>query len=279
MRFKLLFFLMVFCLAGDQIVEPKQGVYAIAPIVLAGIIAGVSALAGSIINTSSSKKQMQATNKANMDLAQYQADANEKLIDKQNQYNTPAMQMLRYQDAKLNPNLVYSQGSSGNQAQAARYEAPRVDMHFTPFQIPDMIGMYQDLSAKQAQIDMTNAQTDSIQERTLNEAVRRNLMLAQTKMSDSQRKRLEKFMPLDYEVRRQESLLRGNQVLSEGRRASILGNQGAILEHTKNDLIEQQRYKTTFMRYEDAFRKQGINNSDHFIVRMLSRMLLRAGIE
>lgn len=36
----------------------------------------------------------------------------------QNAYNTPAAQMQRYTDAGLNPNLMYSQGSSGNSSSA-----------------------------------------------------------------------------------------------------------------------------------------------------------------
>lgn len=38
-----------------------------------------------------------------------------KLIDKQNEYNTPANQMQRFKDAGLNPNLIYGLGSNGNQ--------------------------------------------------------------------------------------------------------------------------------------------------------------------
>lgn len=39
----------------------------------------------------------------------------EKLIDKQNAYNTPANQMQRFAEAGLNPNLVYGLGNNGNQ--------------------------------------------------------------------------------------------------------------------------------------------------------------------
>lgn len=43
--------------------------------------------------------------------------ANEGYLRKQNEYNSPRAQMLRYQSAGLNPALIYSQGSPGNQAQ------------------------------------------------------------------------------------------------------------------------------------------------------------------
>lgn len=39
----------------------------------------------------------------------------------QNEYNTPLAQMQRYQDAGLNPNLIYGQGSPGNATSAPTY--------------------------------------------------------------------------------------------------------------------------------------------------------------
>lgn len=60
----------------------------------------------------------------NMEMAEYQAAANERYLDKQNEYNSPKNQMLRYQQAGLNPNLMYGQGSPGNQNQALTYPDP-----------------------------------------------------------------------------------------------------------------------------------------------------------
>lgn len=49
-----------------------------------------------------------------------QRKLNEKYIDQQNQYNTPEAQMKRYKRGGLNPNLIYQQGSSGNQSESVR---------------------------------------------------------------------------------------------------------------------------------------------------------------
>lgn len=43
---------------------------------------------------------------------------NERYLARQNQYNTPQWQMMRYKQAGLNPALVYTQGNPGNQATA-----------------------------------------------------------------------------------------------------------------------------------------------------------------
>lgn len=41
-------------------------------------------------------------------------DFQEKMWDKNNQYNTPVMQMQRFKEAGLNPHLIYGQGNAGN---------------------------------------------------------------------------------------------------------------------------------------------------------------------
>ena len=44
----------------------------------------------------------------------YQNEWNLEMWHRQNEYNSPIQQMARYQEAGLNPNLIYSQGSPGN---------------------------------------------------------------------------------------------------------------------------------------------------------------------
>lgn len=79
---------------------------------LPAIIGAASALTQSIRNRSAAKQQQ----KHNLELAQFQADANEDYLDKQLEYNSPENQMLRFQKAGLNPHLIYGQGNPGNQA-------------------------------------------------------------------------------------------------------------------------------------------------------------------
>ena len=67
------------------------------------------------------------TNKANMKLAEYQFDTQKEMWKMNNDYNTPAAQMERYNRAGLNPNLIYGQGSTGNSTSAPSYQAPRLE--------------------------------------------------------------------------------------------------------------------------------------------------------
>lgn len=58
---------------------------------------------------------------SSMKIARFQAQANERYLDKMLEYNSPAAQMKRFADAGLNPHLIYGQGSPGNQSQPLQY--------------------------------------------------------------------------------------------------------------------------------------------------------------
>lgn len=86
--------------------------------------AGISALGnlvGGLFGSSSSKyaakAQLQAvreTNKANLDLAKYQNEWNVAQWNRQNAYNTPAMQRQRYEEAGINPYFALGNIQGGN---------------------------------------------------------------------------------------------------------------------------------------------------------------------
>lgn len=78
----------------------------------------VGSVAGSVINGVFNNDAIDKTNQANRDLWREQAA-----------YNTPKNQMLRYQEAGLNPNLVYSQGNPGNMASAPTMQPRRLDLN------------------------------------------------------------------------------------------------------------------------------------------------------
>ena len=78
----------------------------------------VGSVAGSVINGVFNNDAIDKTNEANRDLWREQAA-----------YNTPKNQMLRYQAAGLNPNLVYSQGNPGNMASAPTMQPRHLDLN------------------------------------------------------------------------------------------------------------------------------------------------------
>lgn len=93
---------------------------------------------------------------SNRSIAAYQADRNEQYMREQNEYNTPANQMKRFQEAGLNPNLVYGQGSPGNQQSPLQY--PNIQP--TDFgRLMQMVPMMNQTRMTNAQVQATNAKT------------------------------------------------------------------------------------------------------------------------
>ena len=76
----------------------------IAPVVGGAIIAGASSILGSLLNAKS-------TNDNNK--------LQQQLVNDANAYNTPGMQMQRFQDAGLNPYMMLGQVNAGNQTSVA----------------------------------------------------------------------------------------------------------------------------------------------------------------
>lgn len=76
---------------------------------LANVGASIATAAGNIFGQ---KRQ----EKANMRLAKYQQQAYERYNNQMLEYNSPKNQMARFQEAGLNPNLIYGQGNAGNQS-------------------------------------------------------------------------------------------------------------------------------------------------------------------
>lgn len=105
----------------------------------------------------------------NKDLANFQHQQNMELLKYQLDYNTPASQMGRFEDAGLNPNLIYGQGSPGNMESAPRYP----DIKPTDMQS----GM--DFATRAAQLKLLESQTDLTNQRTVESGVKQDVMKAQ----------------------------------------------------------------------------------------------------
>lgn len=86
---------------------PLQPQLAIAPLIVAGIIAGAASIIGGIISKNSQKNANE--DQKQFALQQYGQQRSDALADyqMQNEYNSPTAQMARYKAAGLNPNLIY----------------------------------------------------------------------------------------------------------------------------------------------------------------------------
>lgn len=96
-------------------------------------------------------------------LGMYNRQRSDALADwqMQNEYNSPAAQMQRFKDAKLNPNLIYgqmSQGATVRTSSPGNY-SPRAPQVETSMFANSLMAMY-DLMLKQAQTDNLKAAAD-----------------------------------------------------------------------------------------------------------------------
>lgn len=140
---------------------------------LGGFVGGVANLIGTSI---ASKRQAEmsryntdATIRANKAMADLQWQRDLEMLAKQNEYNSPANQMMRFKQAGLNPNLIYGQGNAGNTAVSMpRYQAPNVNYGYVPDQsVPAMLSGFQDMMLKSLQINNMQAHNDNLRANTV----------------------------------------------------------------------------------------------------------------
>ena len=170
--------------------------------IVGGIISGVGSLLGGIGSSAMNNKAVKDTNKANMEIAKYQAQwqqqENEKAYQRslnmwnlQNEYNSPTQQMARIRAAGLNPNLVYGNGVTGNSAgstpqyEPAKFNAPTMQAYRGwNLGISDAISQFLAYRTAKAQVDNMEAQNGLIRQQTATEATKQANIAASTSRSE-----------------------------------------------------------------------------------------------
>lgn len=128
---------------------------ALAPL-LPGIISGAASLIGGGINAISQARQNRKSQDFSKQMYQRQYDDSLTNWNRVNEYNHPAQQMKRVQQAGLSPALMYGKSASSGNAgsistpdvQAAQFRSPELGSAFS-----SMIDSYYDTQIKQAQTD------------------------------------------------------------------------------------------------------------------------------
>ena len=170
--------------------------------IVGGIISGVGSLLGGLGSSAMNNKAVRDTNKANMEIAKYQAQwqqqENEKAYQRslnmwnlQNEYNSPTQQMARIRAAGLNPNLVYGNGVAGNSAgstpqyEPAKFNAPTMQAYRGwNLGISDAISQFLAYRTAKAQVDNMEAQNSLIRQQTATEATKQANIAASTSRSE-----------------------------------------------------------------------------------------------
>lgn len=268
-------------------------------------IAAGAQLVGGLVNAISSGQQNKKSRQFAEQMYQRQHADNLAFWNMQNDYNNPASQMKRLQEAGLNPNLVYGQGSGGAAGQASPVKTP--DVQSPQFKTPEwgsaisgagsMLQQIYDLDIKQAQLD--NLRTDNtvkLEEAALKEAQRSNIQ------QNTSRSKFD--LELDSELRQiSADARRANlrklqtdiefQLNTDERQAAM--NAATLTESAErvlnlrvqraNSKIEASRIRaqisdlkksTELKQLDIELRQQGINPNDPLWSRVLGRILNQA---
>lgn len=132
------------------------------PLIGAAAISMGGNLLGSLLGFGSQDR----TNKANMQLAEYQYSKQLEMWNRQNEYNLPKNQISRLTDAGLNPNLVYGNGTVQGMtaAPAPQYHAPTLGAYtnFGSLGAEQAVTTYMQAKQTDAVVNKTNAETQRI---------------------------------------------------------------------------------------------------------------------
>lgn len=115
------------------------------PLPLVPLIAAGAGLAGGIFSNLSARRQQKKAQ-----------EYNTTMWNKTNEYNSPQEQMKRWQEANLNPHLMYGQGNSGN-AQAAP-EFAQMSEEGLKSPLTPALDSFVDYQVKKAQLDNMKTQ-------------------------------------------------------------------------------------------------------------------------
>lgn len=238
----------------------------------AAIGGGLNLITGGMTNLFN-KNQTDKTNQANLQLQdranEFTRQQNElawqrnlEMYNKNNEYNSPTAQMQRFEQAGLNKNLIYGQGTAGNTsssptAQGVSYQAPKMERNvYQPPNIGNVLQDYINLKTSQAQIDNVKAQTEN--QRTQNALA--TLSLAGER-DDYQTKRLAARLTND---------LFKTQIDSS--KATIQDLNRNYELKFKQDSRETEKHGWERKEYEDL-RSKGIYPSDPYWLRIGTKLL------
>lgn len=269
-------------------------------------IALAAALGGTALSAGSTAFQNFQSQRYSRD--QYNRERQDALAfwNMQNEYNSPQAQMKRFQDAGLNPNLIYGQGNAGNagsipvpSAQTPQFRSV-VDSNVGRDAIGAM-NAFADLEIKHLQADNLKAQNSVIMEDALYKKALRERSVFDLNFerelapisADARRERLRQTrtqidLSVNEDARR--ALLTSKNIDEATERMANLREQRLLTRaQTANTHAERQRIYHDIARIDETvrqlkkdgtlkdmdieLRRGGINPNDPMWARMLGRAL------
>ena len=120
-------------------------------------------------------------NRMNRKMSEYSYSKDLDMWNRQNEYNSPKMQMQRFGQAGLNPNLIYDKVNS-TPATMPKYNPPQ-----QKFNVPDpmaILNSFQDFALKSKQLDLLKQQIDLTGQKNTNEDIKNGLLNLSLNLKD-----------------------------------------------------------------------------------------------
>lgn len=126
------------------------------------LVSGGIGLLGSAISGRASANAQAQANRQNLALAREQMAWQENMWQKENDYNSPAAQMKRIQEAGLNPALMYSQGNVGNAGSVGSYSNPNIEPVNPASGVGQAVSALGSIPMQYLQLKMMEAQVNKV---------------------------------------------------------------------------------------------------------------------
>lgn len=249
------------------------------PLPAAAIIGAGATLAGSIFNAGSTARE----NRKNREYAQqqYQREKADSLEfwEKQNSYNSPQQQMARLKDAKLNPHLVYGNGSAVNTASAPatphaqpyKGEAPQIDT-------PEVVNSYFNAQTNQQVLSNQKLQGDLLKMEALVKEAQIKNTNANTLKTIEGTNQSQGSYPLR-QAKLQHDVTNAYNAIARGlatNEAIQLDNKMRPIQMAGQKITNQGNQLQNGLReIELGMRKQGLNPNDPAWMRILFQQIIK----
>jgi hypothetical protein len=254
------------------------------PALLAAALPAIGSAAASTLGTIFTNKQQANAAQRSYDIQRRDSLADWKM---QNEYNSPQMQMQRFKDAGLNPNLIYKQTNESAPVRSTNYDTPKFSAPTPDLNmIGAVMGQHADIKLKEAQTNNLAKQNTVIEQDALLRQAQTAGEIARTTGNVDANRRANELQK--YSLQAAEQNLRKTDVdISKTKLDMLLGFRNDWRQTVANSKsMEEANARITSMAVQNAKsnaeRKQIIQFSDNLkkdgILKQLDIDLRRLGI-
>lgn len=248
------------------------------PLLIPLIAAGVSAI-GNIIGNAQQRS-------ANRRLAQFQADANERYLQQQLSYNSPQAQMSRFQQAGLNPNLIYGQGNPGNQSAPLQY--PEIGRTDYQGMLSSVVPAFSQAAMTQSQVQALDAKTQQTYVMTELNKLQAQLIKKNPLMDDEGFKATIQSLKSSAQIKATQSQMVDSQLqvqqASAGHQVNKIFREVELLEQRfklgtadaaiKAQVVQSKEFQNEILRIQKEFMSSGDFTAGH-ILQFIQLLILK----